>query len=74
VTWLSLLKLALSLAAKLAGIVKDRNLMAAGEARGLAKALETQNARIDKALAARRGAVDRPDAGDPGADDGFRRD
>ena len=73
-SWLSLLKLALFLALKLAGLVKDRQLLEAGEARAIARALETQNARIDKALAARRAARACPDAGDPDADDGFRRD
>lgn len=69
-----LLRLALSLALKLAGLVKDRQMLDAGEARAIARALEAQNARIDKALAGRRAARARSDIGDPGADDGFRRD
>ena len=73
-SWLQLLKLVLSLASHLAEIVRERRLMAAGEARALARALEKQNDRIDKALAARRAAGTRPDAGDPERDDGFRRD
>lgn len=73
-SWLTLLKLVLLLALKLAGLVKDRQLLEAGEARAIARALEIQNARIDKALAARHAAGVRFDSGDPGADDGFRRD
>lgn len=68
--WLSLLKLLLSLGVKIAEIVRNKSLMDAGEAKAIARALEKQHGRVQKALDARRA---RP--GDESADDdGFRRD
>lgn len=75
--WLALLRLLLSLAASVAGIVRERQLLGAGEARAIAAALQQQNARLRQALAARRAADGAgADANADGVpdDDGFRRD
>lgn len=75
--WVGLLRLLLSLAASVAGIVRERQLLGAGEARAIAAALQQQNVRLRQALAARRAAgaagADADADGVPD-DDGFRRD
>jgi len=68
-TWLSILKIALSLFNKLAGLIKDRRLLKAGGAEERLRALEAKDAKVKKSRAARRGADP-----DPERDDGFRRD
>jgi hypothetical protein len=70
VTWLQLLALITKIALAVADIVRERNLMAAGEAQAVLKALEETNARVAKARAARNAAA----AGGMQDDDPYLRD
>ena len=53
-TWLTVLRLVLSIAARLTEIVRDEKLMAAGEARAALGAIQMQQKRVGKAIEARR--------------------
>lgn len=68
--WLQVLSLFLRVTLVLAGIVRERKLMAAGEAIATVTALEELNARVEKARAARRAAA----AGGMQDDDPYLRD
>lgn len=56
-TWLQVLAALLKLAGAVAAIVQRRQLMEAGAVEATLKSLEENNARVDKALAARRAAA-----------------
>lgn len=75
--WLALLRLLLSLASSVAGIVRDKQLIGAGEARAVTAYLENSLDLMEKADAARdkaeRAPVDADGDGVPD-DDGYRRD
>ena len=74
--WLTLLRLALALAAKLAGMVREKRLMNAGAAHAVRSALIEQQARVQAAQEARRKVravlKNKPEA--LRDDDGYRRD
>lgn len=61
-TWLSLVKALLSVAGALLKWAGDRQLIAAGEARAVARDLAHANERLARAIAARRGVRDDPDS------------
>lgn len=60
--WLTLLKTLLSLADTLAGHLRERNLMDAGEAKNVARAVMEAQASVDRARAARAAVRDDPDS------------
>lgn len=73
-SWLTILGALLKLASRIAEIVRDKQLMDAGEAKAIARSLGEQNARLEKALAAGRAARSAAERSDTVPDDGHRRD
>ncbi len=74
-TWLTLLRLALTLAARIAGIVCEKRLMQAGAAHALRQVLIEQQTRVQAAQQARRKvrAVLNNNPQSLRDDDGYRR-
>ena len=68
--WLKLIAALLQALSGLAAFLRDRQLIAAGEAKAIADALEISNARVKDALAARERARN----SDPDPDDPYLRD
>jgi hypothetical protein len=56
-SWLTVFGLVMKVALAVADILRDRKLIDAGEAIAIRKSLEETNARVDKALSARRAAA-----------------
>ena len=62
-SWLGLVQALLSFVSALTGYLRDRQLIASGEARHALESLEAANERLDRALAARRLVRARHDSG-----------
>jgi len=74
--WLTLLRMILALAVRLAALVREKRLMKAGAAHAMREVLIEQQSQVAAAVAARR-IVRATLAGDPSVideDDGYRRD
>jgi hypothetical protein len=71
VTWVSILRLVLGVASKLAGYVKDKQLIDAGRAEQAAQSLEAAHAAIRDAQRARRNVSHDPRSV---SDDPYNRD
>jgi cyanate lyase len=69
-SWLKIIAASLQLVLGLVTILKNRQLLAAGEAEAIAEGLELTNERIKTAQAARQRAYD----GDPDPHDPYMRD
>jgi cyanate lyase len=69
-TWLRVILISLQALSGLVAYLRERNLLAAGEAKAIADALELTNERVKQAQAARMRARD----GDPDPHDPYLRD
>lgn len=69
-TWIKAILLALKLLDKFVTLLRERELLEAGEAKAIAKGLKISNDRTRKAIEARRRAM----AGVPNPDDPYNRD
>ena len=72
--WAKILHLLLGLAGQVAEYMGNKQLLDAGEARGLAKQLRNDNERIKKAIQARRNTVYDADGDGLPDDDRYKRD
>lgn len=70
-TWVTILRLVLGVASKLAGYVKDKQLIDAGKAEQAVQSLEAANVAIRDAQRARRNVSHDPDSV---RDDSYNRD
>lgn len=74
--WLTILRLVLTFASRLAAIIREKRLMQAGAAHAMREALIAQQVQVNTALEARRKirAVLKKHPGSLHDNDGFRRD